>query len=489
MPRILSVVALLLLHGAVHAGDWPGWLGPHRNGSSDEKIAPWKNDLKPLWKDLVDEGHSSPVVAKGRVYLHTAVKNKLEEQLSCYDAVSGKPLWSKAYPRGNFSSLFGGGPRATPSVVDGKVYTFGITGLLTCFDADKGDILWQVDTLKEFGADNLFFGASCSPLVYKDRVMVDVGGQTSFVVSLDSFPEDKKAAVLDAVKSIVTVKGKGKKGPAVKAEDLVEKTPSVIKTASTQAEADKYKAQLEAAGAKASVAQKGKKAGIVALDRNTGKVVWNNVDAKATYSSGIVVNRGGVEQVIFLTAKGLVSLSPVDGKIYWESPLVDKLNESSTTPVVVGDMLFASSVTYGGTALKFTDGPEPNVKKEWVKPDLACYFSTPVAVGTEYLYIVTSKGQGLAFTSTLRCVEMSTGKELWNRPRVGAFHASLLKTGDDKLLLLEEGGELVMVDPNPKEYKELARSKVCGNTWAHPALANGLFYIRDGSALICVSLK
>ena len=129
------------------------------------------------------------------------------------------------------------------------------------------------------------------------------------------------------------------------------------------------------------------------------------------------------------------------------------------------------------------------MKQEWAKPELACYFATPVAIGTEYLYVVTSKGQGLAFTSTLQYVEMGTGKELWNRPRVGAFHASLLRTGDNKLLLLEEGGELVMIDPNPKEYKELARSKICGNTWAHPALADGRFYIRDGSALICVPLK
>ena len=100
-----------------------GPAGSARSGTapSDEIIAPWKNDLKPLWKDLVDEGHSSPVVAKGRVYLHTAVKNKLEEQLSCYDAVGGKLLWSKSYERAKFSSFFGNGPRATPLVADDGV--------------------------------------------------------------------------------------------------------------------------------------------------------------------------------------------------------------------------------------------------------------------------------------------------------------------------------------------------------------------------------
>ena len=98
----------------------------------------------------------------------------------------------------------------------------------------------------------------------------------------------------------------------------------------------------------------------------------------------------------------------------------------------------------------------------------------------EYLYVVTAtKPPALTTFCTLRCIEASTGKELWNRPKVGKYHASLLRTGDSKLLLLEEAGTLVLLDPNPKEYKELARSKICGNTWAHPALADGRFYIRD----------
>lgn len=412
MPKMWSVVLLLLIQGAVHAGDWPQWLGPNRDGSTDEKIAPWKQELKPLWRQPVGEGHSSPVVAKGRVYLHTAVKgkDKTEEELSAFDAVTGKPLWSKTYERGKFKSLFGNGPRGTPAVVDGKVYTFGITGMLTCFDAEKGTQLWQLDTLKEFKATNLFFGSSGSPLIVGDRILLNVGG---------------------------------------------------------------------------------KGASIVAIDRNSGKVLWQKLDDKATYASGIVIKRAGVEQAIFLTAKGLVSLSPEDGKVFWENPLVDALNESSTTPVVVGDTLFASSVTYGGMGLKLLDTPKtPSAKQEWMKPELNCYFSTPVAVGKDYLYVVAAtKPPAVKMFCTLRCIEASTGKELWNRPNVGKYHASLLRTGDNKMLLLEEGGTLILFDPNPNEYKELARAKICGNTWAHPALADGRLYIRDGKELTCVVLN
>ena len=91
-------------------------------------------------------------------------------------------------------------------------------------------------------------------------------------------------------------------------------------------------------------------------------------------------------------------------------------------------------------------------------------------------------------SATLRCIDAGTGKELWSKANVGAYHASLLRTGDDKMLLVEEKGDLVLVDPNRKEYRELARSKICSNTWAHPALANGKLYIRDAKDLICVEM-
>jgi hypothetical protein len=124
---------------------------------------------------------------------------------------------------------------------------------------------------------------------------------------------------------------------------------------------------------------------------------------------------------------------------------------------------------------------------------LTSYFSTPVPVGKEHIYIVTGKlPNPLAGrtppVATLHCIEAKTGKVLWSRPKVGEYHASLLRTGDEKLLLLEEPGELVLLQPDPKEYKELARTKVCGKTWAHPALANGLLYLRDEKDVLCVQL-
>jgi hypothetical protein len=90
--------------------------------------------------------------------------------------------------------------------------------------------------------------------------------------------------------------------------------------------------------------------------------------------------------------------------------------------------------------------------------------------------------------ATLRCIEAASGKELWKRPNVGTYHAALVRTGDDKLLLLEDSGTLALIEPSTKAYRELARAKVCGQTWAHPALADGRLLIRDNKELICLQL-
>src|SRR5262249_28318473 len=113
---------------------------------------------------------------------------------------------------------------------------------------------------------------------------------------------------------------------------------------------------------------------------------------------------------------------------------------------------------------------------------------TPVPVGDQ-IYMVTGQlGVLTAPSSTLRCVETKTGHELWHKEKVGRFHAALLRTGDDKLLMLDDSGNLTLIDPDPKEYKELAKGKVCAATWAQPALSDGRVYLRDDRELICVEV-
>jgi outer membrane protein assembly factor BamB len=411
MPRTRSLLVLLACAPWAPAADWPQWLGPTRDAASPEKVAAWKGDPKVLWRQPVGEGNSSPVVAGGRVFLHSKVKDKDEEEVLVLDAKDGKEVWRKTYPRAAFKSDYGNGPRATPAVADGKLYTYGITGVLTCWDAAGGKQLWQVEALKKFGAPNLRFGASCSPLVEGKAVLLNVGGRG---------------------------------------------------------------------------------ASVVAFDKDQGEVLWKSQDDAASYSSPIAVGKGKGRQLIFLTQAGAIGLDPAGGQLLWSYPFKDRVFENSCTPAVSGDTLLLSSITLGSAAVRLTAADDkPAASEAWKDAKLPSYFSTPVPVGPDHFYLVTARVNFLkldASEADLRCIEVKTGKSLWARQKVGKFHAALLRTGDDKLLMLEDGGDLVLIDPNPKEYRELARSKVCGATWAHPALAGGRLYLRDDKEVLCVQL-
>jgi outer membrane protein assembly factor BamB len=407
MPIIRFILFLLLLPSIGRAEDWPQWLGPRRDATSSEKVEPWKAAPPVLWRQPVGEGHSAPVVAGGRVFLHTKVRDKEQEEVACFDAATGKPIWQTSYAKQPFTTPFGNGPRATPCVHGSQMYTLGITGILTCLDTGTGKSDWQIDLLNEFKAPNLGFGVSCSPLVADGKVFVNVGG------------------------------------PA---------------------------------------------ASIIAFDLRQPKVVWKTLSDPASYASPILFGTGHERQIVFLTEQGVVSLDPGSGKLNWKFPMMDLLSESSTTPVKLGDMLLASSVTYGSLGLRLgTADGKPSAAQAWKNSALTCYFSTPVAVDTGHVYMVTGTLVPPPQV-TLRCVDMSSGKELWSKPKVGKYHASLLRTANDKLLMLDDLGNLIMLKPSLKGYVELAHAHVCGPTWAHPALANGRLYLRDEKELICLQM-
>jgi len=114
-----------------------------------------------------------------------------------------------------------------------------------------------------------------------------------------------------------------------------------------------------------------------------------------------------------------------------------------------------------------------------------------VVVG-DYLYMINGAASLLNPSITLRCVELKTGKVAWEKKNIGKYHAAIVRcgpAGKERLLMLDDNGYLTLFEANPKEYIELARSKVCGETWAHPALVDGHIYLRDNAELICVPLK
>jgi outer membrane protein assembly factor BamB len=135
-----------------------------------------------LWQKEIGQGFSGPVIASGKLILFHRVQNK--ETVECLDAKSGTRLWLFDYAtkyRDDFG--FDEGPRATPCIANGRVYTYGAEGMLSCIALDTGKKLWGVDTTKDFGARKGFFGIAGSPMVEGDLLLLNVGGTRGGIVA------------------------------------------------------------------------------------------------------------------------------------------------------------------------------------------------------------------------------------------------------------------------------------------------------------------
>lgn len=175
---ILLVTLVLSLGG--WAADWPQWRGPNRDGAVVDLREPsaWPERLKPGWKVTVGIGHSSPVVVGGRIYQFS--RQEGNEVVAALDLATGKVLWQQNYPApykmNGAARGHGEGPKSTPAAAGGKLYTFGISGILSCWNLADGKLVWRKEFDKEYGETSPDFGTAASPIVDNGLVIVHVGG-------------------------------------------------------------------------------------------------------------------------------------------------------------------------------------------------------------------------------------------------------------------------------------------------------------------------
>ena len=176
--RIPLALACVVGAAVCTAADWPQFLGPTRNGVSTETglKAAWPKDGPPVvWQKDIGEGFSGPVVVGARVVLFHRVGD--EEVVECLNAADGTTKWKTGYPtsyRDNYGK--GDGPRATPLVADGRVYTLGADGVLQCLKLEDGAKVWRKELRKDYEEPSGFFGVATSPLLEDGRLLVNVGG-------------------------------------------------------------------------------------------------------------------------------------------------------------------------------------------------------------------------------------------------------------------------------------------------------------------------
>ena len=214
-------VSLFTVLGAQGAGpDWPQFRGPNRDGAIASFVEPkaWPDRLTPRWKVEVGEGHASPVLIGGRIYTFT--RQGTNEVMQAFDAATGKSVWQTRYAApvtvNPAASAHGPGPKATPTFANGRLYTLGMGGIVTAFDAASGKQLWQ----KPAGKVLPLYGTSASPLVDRGLVIVNVGGHDQgALTAFDANTGDVKwswtgdgpsyasplAADVDGVRQIITL--------------------------------------------------------------------------------------------------------------------------------------------------------------------------------------------------------------------------------------------------------------------------------------------
>ncbi len=282
--------------------DWPQFLGGSVQGNSRETgiRQDWTQGQLPLlWRVPLSESYGMCSIAQGRVYQFDRVGN--QARLICLTAEGGKELWRFEYPT-DYEDLYGynGGPRCSPLIDGGRVFVYGVEGMLHCLNAVSGELLWKVDTVSRFGVLQNFFGVGSNPIVQGDLLWVMVGG---------SPPEDQRLP------------------------------PGALDRA------------------------RGNGSGLVAFDKRTGAVRRQFSDELASYASLKPAEIQGKPWCFALARGGLVGFDPVAGEQRFQFPWRARLLESvnAATPVVVGNEVLITE-TYGpGAALLRVDGRRAEV--------------------------------------------------------------------------------------------------------------------------------
>jgi outer membrane protein assembly factor BamB len=178
----LCIVALTLLLSAttIFSQDWPQWRGPNRDGAAAFFREPkaWPERLQQVWKIDVGIGYSNPLVIGNRVYLHT--RQGGNEVVACFDLDSAKQIWKQSYPApykmNSAATAHGEGPKSTPVAAGGRLFTFGISGVLTAWDLATGKQIWGHDFTKEYKETWPDFGVAMSPVVEGNLLIAHAGG-------------------------------------------------------------------------------------------------------------------------------------------------------------------------------------------------------------------------------------------------------------------------------------------------------------------------
>jgi outer membrane protein assembly factor BamB len=451
-----ALLAGLLAPAAARADDWPQWLGPKRDGVWREtgilKTFP-KGGPTVRWRAPVGQGYSGPAVAGGKVYLNDFVLDKGvkapasgfgqvelkgKERVLCFDQAKGKPVWKREYPC-TYEVSYPAGPRATPLVAGGKVYSLGTMGDLRCNDAGKGKLLWQKNFHQEYDAPVPMWGFAASPLLVGNKLICLVGGEGSLVVA---FNKDTGREIWKALKPSDNL-------------GLGYCPPTLIH-----------------AGGKDQLIVWHPRA-LVSLNPADGKVYWSE---KSNAKSGMTIP------------------TPVKAG---DLLLVTCFYNGSMMMKLAKDKPRATVLWRGKNFLR----PRPGSEMPQGSDGLQAVMDTPV-VKDGYIYGVCSYGELRCLKAATGERVWSTLKATTKGDKPLRWANAFLVPNGDRYFLFNERGDLIIAKLTPKGYEEISRAHILDPTntmagfggnrrlvlWSYPAFAGKAMFARNDKELVCVSL-
>jgi outer membrane protein assembly factor BamB len=180
MRQLRWAIAVMLATGPVLAAqEWTGWRGPSRDGLVAAAMVPkvWPKSLARSWHVDVGEGYSSPVVSRGRAFVHS--RRDPDEIVTAIDLATGKVAWQQqyraAFQKNQYATQMAKGPNSTPLVSGTRLYTLGVTGVLSAWNTADGALIWREDYSASVDTSKLFCGTAMSPMLDGGSLIVQVG--------------------------------------------------------------------------------------------------------------------------------------------------------------------------------------------------------------------------------------------------------------------------------------------------------------------------
>ena len=371
-----------------------------------------------------------------------------------------KQLWAIPVGNGQASPIVAGGKLIYLDEQDGQEVAH-------CVDLKTGKPLWQTPCGESEAFENTYgTGPRCTPLVDGDRVYVQT--------CRGAF---RCLALADGKTLWQTDFGKDWDAPFLGNKN---RTPEANQTAARRhgnngspvVDGDRIFVPVGSPT----------KGTLVAFDKKSGKVLWTAGNENTAYASLMVGTLAGTRQVVHLTGDSLMGVDVASGKILWQTPVKTGAKRHVLTPILADNSVTISSSSVGMTKFSvIKDSGGFKVEPAWKNDQVKVTLATPVLVGG-HLYGLGTGGSKTEFI----CMDFKTGELKWKQSGFGDYAAVI--AAKDKLLVQDMTGTMLLLKANPEKYEELGRAQVCGNTWSHPAIADGVIYQRDKKQLFALEL-